>query len=147
MPSAPSDGTGPSLLLHDEAISVTRRQVAGDTVRVETITRAREQIVETELTHERVEIEHVPVGRFVDRMPEIRTEDDVTIIPVVEEVAVVERRLVLKEEIHMRRVRIGERHRETVTLRQQEAIVTRSRPGQDAVAATPLTLNPEESSP
>jgi len=39
----------------------------------------------------------------VDRMPDIRTENGVTIVPVVEEVLVVEKRLVLKEELHIRR--------------------------------------------
>jgi hypothetical protein len=39
---------------------------------------------------------------------------------------VVERRLMLKEEIHIKRVRTTERHQEKVTLRSQEAVVTRS---------------------
>jgi stress response protein YsnF len=43
----------------------------------------------------------------------------------VEEVLVVERRLVLKEEVHIRRVRTTERHKEMVMLRYQEAVVTR----------------------
>ena len=148
MPSAPSDGVRPSLLLHDEVLAVTRRQVAGDTVRVETVTRERQHPVEATLTQERVEIEHVPVGRTIDRVPDIRTEGDVTIIPVIEEVLVVERRLVLKEEIHMRRVRVSERHQETVTLRHQEAIVTRFRPepGQGGCEASPSRDIPEERS-
>jgi stress response protein YsnF len=43
------------------------------------------------------------MGRIVETAPEIRTEGDVTILPVVEEVLVVEKRLVLKEELHIRR--------------------------------------------
>jgi stress response protein YsnF len=43
------------------------------------------------------------MGRMVETAPEIRTESDVTILPVVEEVLVVEKRLVLKEELHIRR--------------------------------------------
>nr|WP_321983825.1 DUF2382 domain-containing protein [uncultured Lichenicoccus sp.] len=131
MPSAPSDGPCDSLLLHEEAIVVTRRRVVGDTVRIETVTREHQQQIETSLVQERVEIEHVPVGRMIERAPEIRTEGDVTIIPVVEEVLVVERRLVLKEEIHMRRVRVSEPHQQMVTLRRQEAVVTRFHPDPD----------------
>ena len=37
---------------------------------------------------------------------------------------VVERRLFLKEEVRIRRVRSTERHQESVTLRHQEAVVT-----------------------
>ena len=76
------------------------------------------------MTSERFEIERVPVGRTVEAVPPARTEGDLTIMPVVEEIGVVERRLVLKEEIHIRRVRHTERHRETVTLRAQDAVVT-----------------------
>ena len=135
MPSAPPDGTGLSLLLHEESVTVTRRQIAGDTVRVETVTRERQQQVETDLTHEHVEIRHVPIGRVIDQMPDVRIEGDITIVPVVEEEVVIQRRLVLREEIHMRRVRVSERHQQTVTVRSQDAIVTRLRPDPGACVA------------
>lgn len=51
-------------------------------------------------------------------------------ISVVEEVLVLERRLVLKEEIRLRRVRTTEQHRETVMLREQQAVIERSEPGE-----------------
>ena len=56
----------------------------------------------------------------------MRQEGDTTIIPVVQEIVVVERRLVLKEEVRMRRVITNERHQETVVLREQEALITRT---------------------
>jgi stress response protein YsnF len=62
----------------------------------------------------------------VDAVPPVREEGDTTVISIVEEVLVVERRLVLKEEIRLRRVRTTERHRETVTLREQQAVIERS---------------------
>lgn len=108
-----------------EELVVTRRRIDGALVRVATTTREREHQVDEELTHERVEVTHVPVGRTVDAVPPVREEGDTTILPVVEEVVVVERRLVLKEEIHIRRLRTTERHRETVVLREQEAVITR----------------------
>ena len=55
----------------------------------------------------------------------ISQEGDTTIIPVVEEIVVVERRLVLKEEVRIRRVSTTEQHQETVVLREQEAVITR----------------------
>jgi stress response protein YsnF len=61
-------------------------------------------------------------------VPPIRQEGDITIIPVVEEVVIVERRLVLKEEVRVRRLSTKEQHQETVVLRKQEAVVTRERP-------------------
>ena len=115
--------------LHAEEISVTRRQVAGATVRATTVTRQQERLVDETLTHERVEIERVPIGRAVDQIPPVREEGDITIMPVVEEIVVVERRLVLKEEVRIRRVRVTENHRETVMVREQDAVITRTEAG------------------
>jgi stress response protein YsnF len=55
----------------------------------------------------------------------IRTEDGVTIIPVLEEVLVVEKRLVLKREIRIRKRSTSETVEIPVSLRQQRAKVER----------------------
>jgi len=111
--------------LHVEEVSVSRREVEKANVQIALITRTREQLVDKELTHVRVEIERVPIGRAIEVVPSISQEGDTTIIPVVEEIVVVERRLVLKEEVRIRRVTTKEQHQETVVLRQQEALITR----------------------
>ena len=82
-------------------------------------------LIDELLARETVEIERTPIGQHVDAMPAVREEDDTIVVPIVEEVLVVERRLFLKEEVRIRRVRSTERHQETVTLRHQEAVVTR----------------------
>ncbi len=128
------------LELAEEQAVVSRRVVAGATVRVATTTSVREQQIDEALSRETIEIERVPVGRVVEATPDIRQEGDVTIVPVMEEVLVVERRLVLKEEVRIRRVRTAEAHRETVRLRFQEATVTRSDAGSTTVAAKPPNL-------
>ena len=115
-----------SLPLISEEISVSRREIEHATISVNTITRTREEIVDEKLTHEHIEIVRIPIGRQTDGVPPIREEGDVTILSIVEEVVVVERRLVLKEEIHLRRVRSSSRHLESVLLREQDAIVTRT---------------------
>jgi stress response protein YsnF len=55
----------------------------------------------------------------------VREEGDTIIIPIVEEVLTIERRLVLKEEVRIRRIRETERYQERVTLRKQQAVVNR----------------------
>ena len=133
MPSAITTSADKLIVpLHAEEVSVTRRQVAGDTVRVATVTRQHEQLVNEVLTHERVEIERVPIGRVVDQVPPVREEGDTTIMSVVEEVVVLERRLILKEEVRIKRVRMTENHRETVMLREQDAVITRTGAGSPA---------------
>ena len=125
--------------LHLEEVSVPRREIKKANVRIALITGTREQLIDKELTHVRVEIERVPIGRTIEVVPPIGQEGDITIIPVVEEVVVVERRLVLKEEIRVRRVSTKEQHRETVVLRQQEAVITREDPDSPSPNSIPPT--------
>lgn len=113
--------------LHVEEVSVSRREIKKANVQIALITGTREQLIDEELTHVRVEIERIAIDQTVDVVPPIRQEGDITIIPVVEEIVVVERRLVLKEEVRVRRMSKKEQHQETVVLRQQEAVVTRER--------------------
>ena len=112
--------------LFEEQLSVDKRVVETARVKVSRVTHKHDQIVDELLHHEKVEVERVPVDRPIEAMPSIRQEGDVTIVPVVEEILKVERRLVLKEEVHIRRIKTTERHQEQVTLRRQEATVSRA---------------------
>ncbi|MGI4797185.1 MAG: YsnF/AvaK domain-containing protein [Janthinobacterium lividum] len=132
-PNAPDEIVLP---LYAEQIAVARHKLERK-VQVHLRTVNRDHAVDELLTHERVEIERVPIGRQIDAIPANRQEGDTTIIPVVEEVVVVHRQLVLKEEIRMRRVRVTEHHRETVSLREQEATVERDEPAALAADDTP----------
>ena len=82
-----------------------------------------------ESSHERIEVEHVAIGRQIDTAPPVREEEEVTIIPIVEEILVIEKRLVLKEEVRIRRVRVPELTTEVITLREQDIVVERTKPG------------------
>ena len=114
-----------TVLLHEEFLDISRRRVRRDTVQVKTITTEYEHRVEESLTHERVEVRRILIDRVVEIVPDTRQEGDVTIIPVVEEQTVIQRRLVLKEEVHLQRKAVSDVHKETVVLRKQEAIVSR----------------------
>lgn len=124
--SLPSESRTAELVLplHTEEISVSKQRREGDLVRISTVTREASRLVNERLTHERIEIERVPINRQVETAPPIREEGDTTIMSVVEEVVVVERRLMLKEEVRIRRVRVTEHFRETVLVREQDAVVT-----------------------
>jgi stress response protein YsnF len=122
--------------LHVEDVSFDRRKVERD-VRVHIHTISHDRLINEPLAHEKVEIERVTIGRPIETIPPVREEGDTTVIPVVEEVLVVERRLVLKEEIRLRRVRTTEQHREMVTLREQQVVIERSEPGQPTRGSPP----------
>jgi uncharacterized protein (TIGR02271 family) len=111
--------------LAEEALSVGKRTVETGRVRVKRTTRERTEKVNIGLSRETVDIRRVPIGKPVKRPPRVRQTATEIIIPVVEEVVVIERRLVLKEELHIRKVRSVEKHVEEVTLREQIATVDR----------------------
>jgi len=121
-----SEADGPhTLLLLTEEATVAKR-VRRTAVRAATTTTLREQVVEADLESVQVVIEHIPIGRVVTEVPPVRVEGGVTILSVVEEEVVIVRRLVLKEEVHLKTVRSMSRHAETVSLRDQGVSVTRT---------------------
>jgi stress response protein YsnF len=112
----------------EETATVGKRQVVTGRVRVQTVTDTVEELARATVQRDDVEVTRVPIDRIVESAPEIRTEVDVTIVPVLEEVLVVEKRLVLKEELHIRRRVETETVEFPVTLRKQRAIVERETP-------------------
>jgi len=114
------------LWLHAEKLDVDKRVRETGRVTVSTVTHTRDQLVEELLSNERVEIEHLVVDRMVDEMPAVREEGDTIIIPIVEEVVIVERRLMLRKEVRITRVRSTHHYHEVVQLRSEEAVVSRT---------------------
>jgi uncharacterized protein (TIGR02271 family) len=113
------------LPLCSEEISVAKRVVPTARVQVSRVSHEQEQLVDELLAREHVEIDRISMNTPVDTMPAVREEGDTIIVPIVEEVLVVEHRLILKEEVRIRRVRDQERHQERVTIRRQEAVIRR----------------------
>jgi uncharacterized protein (TIGR02271 family) len=113
------------LELFAEDLSVQKENIETGRLHVRKQTYTREVDVDEELTREDAVVETVPKGHRIFAMPFTRVEGDTTIIPVVEEVVFTEKRLILKEEIHVTRHRTVEHFHDTVTLRHQEAVVSR----------------------
>ena len=111
--------------LVEERVSATKREVETGRVRIRTHVDERIEVIRQELAREEVEIERVPMDRHITEMPQVREEKGVTIVPVVEEVLVVEKKLMLVEEIRLSRKRSHERYEKPVTLRAQRAEVER----------------------
>jgi stress response protein YsnF len=123
---SPADHSRETVIpLFEEELSVSRRVVPTSRVQVSRVTHSHEHLVDELLERERVEVERVAIDKPIDRMPSVREEGDCLIFPVVEEVLKIERVLVLKEEVRIRRVKGTERYQERVTLRKQEAVVNR----------------------
>jgi uncharacterized protein (TIGR02271 family) len=116
-----------------EELSVAKQVVETGRVTVARVTREQPELIAEPLVAETVEISRVPIGRQVETMPAVRHEGETTVIPIVEERLLIERRLFLKEEVRVRRVRTCTTHRESVTLRHHEVVVNR-RPGSGAAS-------------
>ena len=79
--------------------------------------------LEVEALKENVEVEHVPIGRTVSVREEPRYEGDELVVPVYEEQLVVSKRLVLREELRIRRIREVERRLFEDTLKREHVVV------------------------
>lgn len=112
----------------EERSVVQTRKVETGRVRITKKVATHDEEVDEALVEETVEVERVPVNRPVDRPVPVRYEGDTMIVPVFEETLVVEKRLVLKEELRITKRR-AERHRPRwTTLRHEEVSVERIPP-------------------
>lgn len=110
--------------IFEETLRVDVRKVE-ERVSVRTKVHERDEVVETMLRGDTLDIERVKLDQVVQTAPSVREEGDLLIIPVLEEVLVVEKRLILREEIRIRRTQQTRPAEQTVRLRREEAIVER----------------------
>jgi len=113
-----------TLKLLTEELAVSKREVEAGTVRIERTTNSYSEPVELELRRTRAAVDRVPINLPVDEVPAIRQDGDVIIVPVVEETVEVIRRLILKEEVHIRLEEETERYHDDVELRRQDIHVS-----------------------
>jgi len=118
-------------VIQEQAV-VKKRVIETGRVRIRKSVREYEEHVDIPQVTEEVRIDRVPIDRVVESAPEVRTEGDVTVIPVIEERYVLEKRLVLVEELHVRRERHESHRPEVVKVLKEEVDIDRLPPGGDA---------------
>ncbi|MBA2501450.1 MAG: YsnF/AvaK domain-containing protein [Pyrinomonadaceae bacterium] len=109
-----------------EELHVGKRVVETGRVRIRKFVREHEETVDEPLMAEEVRVERVAVNRVIDAPVDVRYEDGRMIIPLMEEVLVVEKRLMLKEELHVTRQQVERRNPQVVTLRSEEVEIERA---------------------
>ncbi len=109
----------------EETAVVRKERVVTETVRLRKRVREEEEVLDVPVQTEAIEVERVPVGRWLDAPAEVRREGDTTVYPVVEEVLAVEKRLRLVEEVRVTRRHETRRAQERVGLRREEVVVER----------------------
>ena len=108
-----------------EEIVVDKYVVEKGKVRVSKRVSEHEEIIDEPFFHEEVRVERVPINKIVDAAPIVRQEGDTMIIPVVEEQAFVQKRLVLVEELRVRKQVIETHQPQTVTLLKEQIEIER----------------------
>ncbi len=119
-----------------EELRIGKRKRTTGATRVSKRVVEREETVNEPITREEVEIHRVQINQFVDTALPVRVENDTTIMPVYEEVLEVQKRLLLKEEIHIRKIVKRSHTQQRVTLRKEEAAIEHVVPGEETTKNT-----------
>jgi len=109
-----------------EEVKIGRRTVEIGKVRVSKRVTERVEEVSAPVLREEVAVERVAVNRYVDGPVQSWMEGDTLVVPVLEEVLVLEKKLVLREEIRItKRFVTTDSPPEEVTLRREDVSVER----------------------
>ena len=132
--STASATSGFTMPVHQEEIRVGTRTVdTGRGVRIHKTVGEHEQLIQDTLMHDEIDVRHVPIDKIValSEAPASRYEGDTLIVPILEEILVVEKRLRIKEEIHITRSKRAQRFSETVCVKSETVSVERFDDGPD----------------
>ena len=110
----------------EEQLLVDKQVVETGRVRISKSVRETDETVNIPLVQENVSVERVPVNQYVaEPPPPVRYEGNVMIIPVLREVVVVEKRLVLVEELRVTKQQTQTQETQKIRLRKEEVAVKR----------------------
>lgn len=140
-----------TLPLIEERPRIRRRRVAGDTLRVRKERELHHEAFDVPVCAESIEVERIPCELIIDGpLPSTRQEGDTLVIPVIEERYVIEKRLVVVEEVRIRRVFQERTVREHVSLLRERAVLERQAAGDDEsgdMQQSPLQTDHEKEEP
>ncbi len=103
--AAPQAHAEPSAPPPAQPLEPPRRDEPAPVTRIQKSEPGRDVLFDEPLFSEEVSVERVPVNRIIDGPAQTRQEGDTTVIPVVEEVITIQKRLFLREEVRITRKR------------------------------------------
>lgn len=112
----------------EEQLQVGKRTVdTGAGVRIHKTVAERQHVIDEALFDDELSVERIPRNEIIPDavMPETRYEGSTLIVPVLEEVLVVQKKLRLKEEVRITRLRRETHAPQTVTVRSEQINVER----------------------
>jgi len=111
-----------------EEVQVGKRVVdSGKGVRVHKTVTERQEKIDVPLMHDELQIERLAIGQIVNTpdLPVTRYEGDTFVVPIIEEVLVVRKQFVLKEEVRITKKQREEHAPQTVVLKSEEVTIER----------------------
>ncbi len=109
----------------EEQVHIEKRIVESGVVRVSKKVHEEKVMVDVPVIHEEHDVERVEINQYVDEAPTVRYDGATMIIPVLREEVIVQKRLVLVEELRIKKKLVQTKKQEEVTLRKEEVIVER----------------------
>lgn len=122
--------------LLEEELRIARKKVLTGGVRVHKTVSERTETINEPTLREQLEVQRVAVNQVVESAPPVRYEGDTMIVPLVEEVLVVEKRLVLREEIRILKRRDTVQNPQQIVVRREEATLEQIKPDGGVVTNT-----------
>ncbi len=118
-------GTEVCVPVVEEQVEVGSHQIVTGRIVISKKIEEREQVVNAPCFSEQYRVERIPMNLAVDSPPPVRRMGETTVIPVIEEVAVVKKQLVLREELRITRIRTELNRPERVRLKRARVDVVK----------------------
>ncbi len=126
-----------------ETLRVEKREFESGRVLVHKTVTERDEVAEVLLRQQDLIVERVPIGRAVSEAPQTRQDGDTLIVPILEEIVVVEKRLILKEELHIRKHSSERTEQHKVRLRTEHVEIEQTGRKSSDEAIPAITSNKE----
>jgi uncharacterized protein (TIGR02271 family) len=126
MINAPAGETRKIPIIQEE-VQITKDVVESGSVRISKSVHEVEEMYNIPISYEEHDVQRITLNQLIDTAPPaIRYEGDTMIIPILREEVVVQKRLVLVEEVHVTKRQVEKTIQQPVTLLKEELNVERS---------------------
>lgn len=111
----------------EEDVQITKKVIDIAQVNISKTVNESTETFQIPLSSEEIVVKRIPINEYVDIMPPAtRYEGETMIIPVLKEVAVIEKRMMLVEEIHVSKLKTENIETVDVLVKKEEVNVTRT---------------------
>lgn len=108
-----------------EQVQVDKKVVETGVVQIIKRVSEDRQVVDLPSSREEITVERVARNQYVETPPSVRYEGDTMIIPVLQEVIVTQKKILLVEEVYVTKHRVHEHQSEEVVLRKEDIVIER----------------------